>query len=83
MLCRDARMNVLLHGKEKNCADFIMVASFASYSTLKNAKSSPALKQDCLNDQSKCCSRQFSQLRIAGSSTPFLRHFRVGMRRET
>ena len=39
-------------------------------------------KQDCLNDQSKCCSRRFSQLRIASSSTPFLRHFRVGMRRE-
>ena len=34
------------------------------------------------HDQNKCCSRRFSQLRIAGFSTPFLRHFCEGMRRE-
>ena len=83
ILRRDARMDVIFRDEEKNYTGFIMIDSFGSGTAFEKRKATLLSKQDCLNRQSKCCSRQFSQLRIAGSSTPFLRHFRVGMRRET
>ena len=83
ILRRDARMDVMFHSEEKNYTGFIMMDPFGSGTAFEKRKAALLSKQDCMNAQNKCCSRQFSQLHIAGSSTPFLRHFRVGMRRET
>lgn len=67
--------------RRKIYTEFIIIDTFGSGSAFEKRKVALLSKQDCLNNRSKCCSRRFSQLRIAGSSTPFLRHFRVGMRR--
>ena len=81
ILRHDVLIDVIFRGEEKIYTEFIIIDTFGSGSAFEKRKVALLSKQDCLNILSKCCSRRFSQLRIAGSSTPFLRHFRVGMRR--
>ena len=71
ILRRDARMDVMFRSEEKNYTGFIMIDSIRLGTAFEKRKAALLSKQDCMNDQNKCCSRQFSQLRIAGS----LRHF--------